>query len=196
MQRDVAGLAARHRAPSSSITATRWPGYGRPMLPARAGQLSCAVADDVVDLGLAEHLVDVTPSASRDQSKTASPTASPALMIARSRSRSARAVRHRLHHRLERGREEEGVRDAMALHQLERAFGREAAAGGDDLAAEVERRQQRVHQAAGPGPVRGRPEHVVRLREPVLAATKPGRLPISAECGISAPFGGPVVPLV
>ena len=26
--------------------------------------------------------------------------------------------------------------------------------------------------------------------------TKPGRLPISARCGISAPLGGPVVPLV
>jgi hypothetical protein len=27
-------------------------------------------------------------------------------------------------------------------------------------------------------------------------ATKPLRLPIIAECGISAPFGAPVVPLV
>ena len=26
--------------------------------------------------------------------------------------------------------------------------------------------------------------------------TKPGRLPIRARCGISVPFGGPVVPLV
>jgi hypothetical protein len=38
MQRDVARRAARHSRPSSSITATRCPGYGRPMLPARAGQ--------------------------------------------------------------------------------------------------------------------------------------------------------------
>jgi hypothetical protein len=66
------------------------------MLPGRAGQagvtrprvdIAAAVADDVVDLGLAEHLVDVHAQLARHQLKTASPTASPALITARSRSR-------------------------------------------------------------------------------------------------------------
>jgi hypothetical protein len=179
------------------------------MLPGRAGQAgvyatvriddTAAVADDVVDLGLAEHLVDGHAQRSRHQAKTASPTASPALMMARSRSVVALArLGHGLHHGLQRGREQEGVRHPVALHQRERALGIEAAAGSRRSAAEVERRQQRVHQAAGPGPV-GRATRTPSspaMRNQFWLQTKPGRLPISARCGISAPLGGPVVPLV
>jgi hypothetical protein len=89
-------------------------------------------------------------------------------MIARSR--------HRLHHRLQRGRKQERVRHAVALEDLERELGSEAPLQRDDLAPEVERRQQRIHQAAGPRPVGGRPEHGVVLREPVLAADEPGQV--------------------
>ena len=73
---------------------------------------------------------------------------------------------HGLHHRLQRRRKEKRVGDGVALHQLERPLGREAALVGDDAAAEVQRRQQRVDQAAGPGPVGRAPEHAVRVLEP------------------------------
>ena len=46
---------------------------------------------------------------------------------------------------------------------------------GDDGDAVVERREQRVEQAADPGPVRGRPETVARLREEVVVELEPGR---------------------
>ncbi len=77
-----------------------------------------------------------------------------------------------------------GVSGDVALHQLEGELGRESSLIADDAAAEVQRGQQRVHQAAGPGPVGRRPEHRVgrtaglaRVKaEPVLAADKAGEV--------------------
>ena len=131
--------------------------------------LQVRVADDVVHLGLSEHLVDgqaqrfAAPGEHRRADRLAGAHHRPQVQrVARPR------VRHALHHHLQRGREQEGAGDPVALHQFERALGREAAAGADDRKAEVQRGQQGVHQAPGPRPVGWRPEHVPLLREPVL----------------------------
>ena len=84
-----------------------------------------------------------------------------------------------LHHGFERGREQKGVGHAKALHQLKRRLRAKAAAVGHDWATKVQGGQQRVHQAAGPGPVRRAPEHggavsigAAVKAKPVLAADK------------------------
>ena len=77
-------------------------------------------------------------------------------------------ARERFHHHLERGREQERVADPVSLDERERALGIEAAAIADNRLAEVKGRQERVHQAARPCPVRGRPEEILRSRETVV----------------------------
>jgi len=62
----------------SGIRPTDRPGLGRPQ--------RVRISDDVIDLGLPEHLVDGDPSALRLHSNTVSPTDSPALMMERSES--------------------------------------------------------------------------------------------------------------
>ncbi len=72
------------------------------------------------------------------------------------------------------------MRDAVPLQQRKGGLGRKTPAPGHDRAAKIQRRQQRIEQAAGPGPIGGAPEH--RLRglagvqrveaKPVLAADK------------------------
>jgi hypothetical protein len=65
-----------------------------------------------------------TPSCSRQYANTASPTASPALMIACSfRAELLARLGEGLHHGLQRGREQEGVGDAVLLHQLKASSG-------------------------------------------------------------------------
>ena len=68
---------------------------------------------------------------------------------------------------------------AKALHQLKSRLWAESAAVGHDRAAKVQGGQQRVHQAAGPGPVGRAPEHRSTVgigaavkTKPVLAADK------------------------
>ena len=127
------------------------------------------VADDVVHLGLAEHLVDrraerlLRPREHRGAHRLAGAhdAAQPHVeVLAR--------PRIRLHHELERGREQERVADLVFLHQPERALGVEAAAVADDRLAEVQRGQQRVHEPAGPRPVGRRPEEIAVLRIAVV----------------------------
>ena len=90
------------------------------------------------------------------------------MMLRRLMSNALARLRERLHHQLERRREQERVADLVLLDQRERALGVEAAAIADDRLAEIQRGQQRVHQAAGPRPVGRRPEQVARLREAVV----------------------------
>ena len=153
------------------------PRIGTPHAAGSRGPPELRVADDVVHLGLAEHLVD------RDAERLAAPGehgGADRLARAHHRPQAERVARARLrdglHHHLQRGREQERAGDAVALHQFERAFGREAAARPDDRESEVQRRQQRVHQAAGPGPVGRRPEDVALLRKPVLRRHEAGQV--------------------
>ncbi len=164
----VARVGAAHAAGARGPTGQR---------SAIAAGRDAAVADDVVDFGLAEHLVD------RDAQRVAAPVEDRvADRFARAHDRAQHQAvartraRLRLHHRLQRGGEEEGVGDGVALHQLERAFGMKAPVVRDDRLAEVQRGQQRVHQAAGPRPVGGAPEDIARLREPVLAGDEAGQV--------------------
>ena len=127
------------------------------------------VADDVVHLGLAEHLVD------RDAERVLRPREHRrAHRLAGAHDAAQVDVevlarpRKRLHHQLERRRKQERVADLVFLHQPERALGIEAAAVADDRLAEIQRRQQRIHQPAGPRPVGRRPEQVAGLRKAVV----------------------------
>ena len=159
------------------------PGVGPAHAAGACGPFLVRVADDVVHLGLAEHLVD------RHAERGAAPVEhglthrfagahhrAQAQVIA-----AARCV-DRLHHHLQRGREQERVGHAITLHQLECAIGRETAAGADDRKPEVQRRQQRVHQATRPRPVGRGPEHVARLRKPVLRGHEPRQ--IADQCRV------------
>ena len=85
-------------------------------------------------------------------------------------------LRHRFHHHLERGRKQERIAHPVFFDQRERALGIEAAAVAYDRAAEIQRRQQRVHQAAGPRPIRRRPEHVAGLRELIVRVHEAGQV--------------------
>ena len=97
-------------------------------------------------------------------------------MLRRFTSKCSRGRGIRLHHQLQRGREQERVADLVFLDQAQRALGIEAAAIADDRLAEIERRQQRIHQAAGPRPVGRRPEHVARLRKAVVRMDEAGQV--------------------
>ena len=168
VQGHVAGLAHRtflarvvnYRHPVAGVAHAHAAGFGRPE--------GAGVAHDVVDLGLAKHLVHGD--------------AELLLAIAKHRvaHRLARAhdgfqaqtklLTHsalclagkRLHHRLERRRKQKRVGDATVAHQRKGGLGAETPAKSHDLAAKVQRGQQRVHQPAGPGPVRRAPKHRVR----------------------------------
>ena len=134
--------------------------------PAGARAVLAAVADDVVHLGLAEHLVDdhaQLVAAVREHALAHGLAGAHDGLQREPRMRLPRLRRH-AHHRLERGGKQEGVRDAVALHQLQRELGVEAGARRDDGAAEVQRGQQRVPQPARPGPVGRTPERPVALR--------------------------------
>ncbi len=127
------------------------------------------VADDVVHLGLAEHLVHRHAERGFRPVADGGPDGFAGAHDAAQVDVEALArPRERLHHHLERRREQERVADPVLLHQRQRALGIEAAAIADDGLAEIERGEQRIHQAAGPGPVGGRPEQVARLRVPVV----------------------------
>src|ERR1051325_697187 len=82
-------------------------------------------------------------------------------------------LRFGLHHQLERGREEEGVAHAVLLDQVVGFLGIEAATVADDRNAKKPARQERVHKAAGPGPVGGRPEQSALRREEVVRMDEP-----------------------
>jgi hypothetical protein len=74
---------------------------------------------------------------------------------------------------------QEGVGHASCCCISENASSRaETAVPGHDGPAEVQRGQQRIHQAAGPGPVGGRPEHGLRCPE---APPRSGHARIEAE---------------
>ena len=80
----------------------------------------------------------------------------------------------------------------MALHQLKGGLGRKPPLVGHDAAAEIERGQQGVHQAAGPGPVGRAPEHLVVVgAKPVLAADEAGQVADQRAVRNQGAFGRP-----
>ena len=151
------------------IRAAHGPGLRRPK--------RVRVADDVVHLGLAEHFIDrhaeriLCPCEYRRADGLAG------AHHAAQREVETRARRgHRLHHHLQRRREEEGVSHTVLRHQRQRSLGVEPSPKAQDRTPEVERRQQRIHEAAGPCPIRGRPKQVVVLREYIVRVDKPGQV--------------------
>ncbi len=118
-----------------------------------------AVADDVIELGLSPHLVD------GETERIAPPVDqffADLLAGAHDRAQFQIVVRLQVGQRaqhLQRGRRDERVGHAVVGHQSAGALGVETAAlEGDDRRGVIQRRQQRVPQAAGPGPVGRGPE--------------------------------------
>jgi len=142
VDRDVARLALRHlvavfveeRDPMARIRPAHRPRLRRPE--------RVRVADDVVHLGLPEHLVDrhaervARPFEHRGADGLAGAHDAAQIHVER-----LARPRECLHHQLERGREQERVADLIALDQPERALRIEAAAIADDRLAEIKRRQ-------------------------------------------------------
>src|SRR6266545_6453802 len=101
------------------------------------------IADDVVHLGLAEHLVDrdaerfLRPCENRRSDRLAG-----AHDAAKVDVEPIARPRERLHHQLERRGEQERVAYLIFLDQSKRALGVESSAIADDGLAEMERRKQ------------------------------------------------------
>ena len=136
-----------------------------------------AVADEVVHFGLAVHLVDRHPQ------RLAGPVVNRfaqgfagAHDAAQNQVVFLLRLRHRLHHHLQRRGEKKAVAHPVLLHQPEGFLRIEAAAIAENRFAEIPGRQQRVEQAAGPGPVGRRPEHVAALRKEIVRADKAGQI--------------------
>jgi hypothetical protein len=120
VDRHVAGRASRTLGAAVVDHRDAMPRIRPPHAPGPRGPEARAIADDVVDLGLPEHLVDrdaelvaaVGEDGVTDRLAGAhDPLEHEPVALAR--------PRHRLHHRLQRGREQEAVGDAVALHQRE-----------------------------------------------------------------------------
>ena len=177
VQRHVAGLAHRAFAPSlvNHLDHVAWvshahaAGFRRPQ--------RVAIADDVVDFCLAEHFVRLHAHLLLAVAKH---------RIAHSLARAHDGAQFELellahgrvggagvglHHGLEGGGEQKGVGYPAAAHEFQGSLRAEAPTERDDGAAKVQRRQQRIHQSTGPGPVCGAPEH--RVRRCVFFAVKP-----------------------
>ena len=93
------------------------------------------------------------------------------------RSASAGAVVRR--HHPERGRGHEDVADAEPGDQVESQLGVEPRRlEGEHGPAVVEAGHEHVEEAAHPGPVGGRPDQVVRLREEVVRELEPGQVAV------------------
>ncbi len=177
VNRHFARFALRHGVAVVVDHRDAMPGIGPAHRSRLRRPLRVRIADDVVHLGLAEHLVD------RDAQRFLRP---------RKHRRPHRLARAHdaaqvdvevlarpgecLHHQLQRGREQERVAHLVFLHQAQRAFRIEAPAIADDRLPEIEGRQQRIHQTAGPRPVGGRPEHVARLRKAVVRVDEAGEV--------------------
>ena len=191
--RALAALLVDHRHPVARIGLAHAAGARRPAhsrtrghrlaLPI-AGPLHRAIAHDVVDLGLSEHLVDhhaqlvaaiaIHRIAHRLTGAHDGLQLEPVLLA---------RLRASFHHGLERSRKQKGVAHSMLLHQFEGHLGTKTFGAGHDGPAKVQRGQQRVHQAACPGPIGRRPKHrlavaVVHAIEakPILAAHKAGQI--------------------
>ena len=150
----------------SRIRATHRPGLRRPE--------RMRVADDIVHLGLAEHFID------RHAERILRPREHRgAYSLAGTHHAAQREVElcvrpgHRLHHHLQCRREEKGVSHAVFRDQRQRPLGVEPTAKAENGPPEVERRQQRIHQTAGPCPVGRRPKKVVFLRENIVRVDEP-----------------------
>ena len=210
VQRHVAGFAHRaflaglidHRDAVPRIAHAHAAGLGRPD--------TGAVADDVIDLGLAKHFVDgdaqlfLAVGKHRIAHRLAGAhDGLQAQAIGAAHGAPGRAGGC-FQHGFERGGEQKSVRHGAACHELQRHLGAKAAAVGDDLAAKVQSRQQGVHQPAGPGPVGRAPKDRLRalgqrpgsgrrtLRvkaKPVLAADKARQVAYQAAVGNQGAFG-------
>ena len=137
----------KHGHTVARVGAAHAAGLGRPgdMPAALRVDIGRAIAHHVVDLGLAEHLVDahtellaapMEDGVAHRFARAHQRAQLQAVLLAR--------LGHGFHHRLQRRGEEKTMRDAVALHQLKSDFRREAALVGHDLAAEVQRGQERV----------------------------------------------------
>src|SRR5579862_4598529 len=135
------------------------------------------VSDDVVHLGLPEDLVHRRAEAFLRPVENGG---TERLAAAHERAKAhveARAwLGKRLHHHLERRREKERVANGVLLHEAQRALGIEPAEKAEDRLAVVHRRHQRVPQAAGPGPVGGRPESIAWLRKAIMRVLEAGQV--------------------
>ena len=135
------------------------------------------IADDVIDLGLPEHLVDrdaerfLRPFEQRRSNRLARAHDAPHVDV-----EDLARLRFRLHDQLERRRNQKCIANLITLDQSQRALRIEPTAIAQYRLTEVERRQQRVHQAAGPRPIRWRPEHVAGLREAVVRVREAGQV--------------------
>ncbi len=174
VRRALVALVVDHRDAVAGIRPPHAARPRRPADPAFGAAVHAAVADHVVDLGLAEHLVDHHPelvTAVREHGVADRLAgAHDGLQL---QAELASRLRVGLQHGLERGGEQEGVGDPVFLHQRERGVRAEAAVVGNDGAAEIEAGQERIHQPPGPGPVGWRPEH-----GGVLGVAGAGRLPV------------------
>ncbi len=166
----------------SRIRASHRPRLGR---PERA-----AIADDVVDLGLAEHLVDghAEPILRPLEDRLADRLAS-AHDRAQGQVEACPRLRHRLHHHLERRRKQKGIPDAVFLDQVKGLLGIESPAVAEYRVAVVHRGQQCVHQPAGPGPVGRRPEHVALTRKLIVRAGEAGEIADQHAVGLQRALG-------
>ena len=99
--------------------------------------------------------------------------------------------RHRAQH-AQRGRRDEGVAHTMPRHGRKRLLGIELVeALRHHGHAAVERRQQAVEQAAGPGPVGRRPEAVAGLRKEIVRHLDAGIMPEQHAMGMQRALGRP-----
>ena len=137
-----------------------------------------AAADHVVHLGLAEDLVDGDAQlVARPFRHCIAHRLAAAHQAAQGELEATAGPGHLLEHHLERRGEQERVAYGVLLQQVKGALRVEPAAIGEDGQTEVQGRQQRVEQPAGPGPVCRRPEHVAGLREEVVRADEARQIP-------------------
>ena len=147
--------------------------------PHRAGaeaQMSCCIADDEVAFGLAVELVD------RDAEHRPAPLQqlSPQRLAAAGDRAEIQPLPRNAGpaHQLERGRRQEDVAHAMALHQRHRLVRVELAEPvRQHRHAMMPGRHQHVEQPADPRPVRRSPEQVARLREELMRQLHAGQMP-------------------
>ena len=101
----------------------------------------------------------------------------------------AARVRRRAHH-AQRGRRDEGVARLRLRHQREGALRIELVElVGHHRHAVVQARQQRVEQAAGPGPIGRRPVAVARLREWKMRQLDAGKMTEQNAMGVQRALG-------
>ena len=124
------------------------------------------------------------------QSRTSAPRGSPPAED-RSQAETVSVPRLRdLAHHLQGRRRNEGVANPVLSQQGESAFRIEFPKGpGNDRESVMPGRQQHVHEAGHPGPVRRSPEAVSRLRGEVVGKFDSGQMAQQRAVGVQSPLG-------